>query len=133
MATHIGNEGSVAIGANTVAEVESWSITFTSTNTEKAAIGDTYVSRIAGLKDCSGTITCFWDETDSNGQESLTEGATVVLNLYPEGATSGDLYYTGNAIVDEVTVDVGGPNEIIKRTFTFSNVDDTGVASATVV
>ena len=30
--------------------------------------------------------------------------ATVTLNLYPEGATSGDTYYTGSAIITSVGV-----------------------------
>jgi len=132
MATHIGNEGVVKVSTNTVAEVESWSITFSSENAEYNALGDAYKRRTAGIKDCNGTITCFLDETDTNGQLAMTEGATVAINLYYEGATSGDEYWTGNVIIDEFTDDVGGPNEIIKRTFNFSNVDNTGVTTATV-
>ena len=132
MATHIGNEGSVAIGANTVAEVEAFSLTLTAAMAEKSALGDAFVSRTAGLKDATGTITCFWDETDTNGQLTLLAGATVVLNLYPEGATSGDVYWTGNAIITDVELAVSGPNDITKQTFNFANADNTGIATATV-
>ena len=40
-----------------------------------------------------------WDETDSNGQIVLQEATGVTLLLYPEGATSGDYFYTVPAIV----------------------------------
>lgn len=132
MATHIGNEGTVAIGANTIAEVASWSFTETLEMAEAPALGDTYIKRIAGLKDSSGSITCFWDETDSNGQEAMTVGATVVLNLYPEGATTGDVYFTGNALITERGTEVSGPNDTVGRTFSFVNVDDSGITQGTV-
>lgn len=133
MATHIGNEGTVKVGTNTVAEVESFSLTFTANVAEKTALGDTYVSRTAGVKDVNGTITCFWDETDTAGQEAITVGSTVAINLYPEGATTGDTYFTGNVMVTDVTVDLSGPNDITKRTFTFVNADNNGVTQSTVV
>jgi hypothetical protein len=132
MGTHIGNEGSVAVGANTVAEVESWSWTETVATAEKSAIGDSYVARIAGIKDGNGSITVFWDETDTNGQEALTIGATVTVNLYPEGATSTDKYLTGSCIVTEVTTDVGGPNEMIKKTISVVSSTNSGVTWGTV-
>ena len=49
----------------------------------------------------SGTVTieAAWDETDSNGQIALQEATGVTLLLYPEGADSGDYFYTVPAIV----------------------------------
>ena len=47
-----------------------------------------------------------WDETDTTGQEALDVGSSVTLNLYPEGADSGDAYYTGTAIVTGASVAV---------------------------
>jgi len=132
MATHIGSEGSVMIGAATVAEVESFSLTITSAVAEKTALGDSYVSRMAGVKDANGTITCYWDETNTTGQEALTAGATVALDLLPEGTTTGDTAYHGNALVTDVTLDVSGNNDITKRTFTFVNADNTGITEYTV-
>ena len=46
----------------------------------------------------------YWDETDTSGQGALTVGAEVTLNFYPEGATSGDTYYGGTAIVTGRTI-----------------------------
>ena len=45
----------------------------------------------------------FWDETDSSGQGALSIGSEVTLNVYPEGDTTGDTYYTGSAIVTGVS------------------------------
>ena len=66
---------------------------------------------------------------NSNGQQALTVGSTVVLNLYPEGADSGDYYWSGSAIVTgeshSVTLD-----DTIKSTFT---AQGTGVLTRSTV
>ena len=46
----------------------------------------------------------FWDETDTNGQTALAVGATVTLNFAPEGASTGDVKLTGNAIVTSKSI-----------------------------
>ena len=38
-----------------------------------------------------------------HGQGALTIGAAVELNIYPEGADTGDKYYQGNVIVTGVS------------------------------
>jgi hypothetical protein len=45
-------------------------------------------------------------------------GANVALKLYPEGATSGDTFYEGNALITEISrsVQTGAITEI---TFNF--------------
>ena len=40
-----------------------------------------------------------WDETDTSGQVALAVGSSVTLKFYPEGAVSGDTYYSGTALV----------------------------------
>jgi len=67
-------------------------------------MGDTARTYIAGLKTYTASIDCLWDETNTTGQGAMTVGATVTLNLYPEGATAGDIYYTGSAIVTGRTI-----------------------------
>jgi hypothetical protein len=46
-------------------------------------------------------MTAFWDETDTSGQGAMTVGASVTLNLYPEGATTGDNFATLTALITE--------------------------------
>ena len=97
MATHKGSEGIVKVGSNTVAEVTSFSFDETADTIETTALSNSAHSYVSDLVGFSGSIDCFWDETDTSGQGALTAGASVTLNLYPEGATSGDTYYSGTA------------------------------------
>ena len=66
-------------------------------------MGDTDRSFKAGLKSFTGSVEVFWDETDT-AQIALDVGAEVTLKVYPEGATTGDKYYSGSAIVTGRTV-----------------------------
>ena len=104
MATHKGSEGTVKSGANAIAEIRSYTITETADVLEDTTMGDASRTYLASLKTFSGSIECFWYETDTNGQLSLDPGSTVTINIYPEGSTSGDTYYTGSVIVTEKTV-----------------------------
>lgn len=101
MATHKGSEGVVKVGSNTVAEVRDWSFTITSDTTEDTTMGDTFRTYKPTLKSASGSISVYWDETDTTGQGALTAGSEVTLNLYPEGSDSTDTYYTGSVIITE--------------------------------
>ena len=121
MGTHWGNEGLVRVGSNTVAEVTEYEFTQSVTPVDDTAIGDAWKTHIAGsgIKEWSGSITCHWDEADTNGQEALVVGESVTLNLHPEGATSGDKYWTGTASITEVTMTVPMDGSTIRRTFNF--------------
>ncbi len=103
MANHKGSEGTVKIGANIVAEIKSWTIEESMDTMEDTTMGDTARTFQSGLKQWSGGLECFWDETDVSGQGALVIGASVALNLYPEGAVSGDTYYAGTALVTGIT------------------------------
>lgn len=118
MANHTGVDGLVKVGTNTVAEVRNWSISETADTIEDTTINDTSRTYQAGLKSWSGSLTAFWDETDTSGQEVLTVGSSATLNLYPEGATTGDIYYSGTAIINNVGISVptGG---MVERTYGF--------------
>nr|BAR32879.1 Phage major tail protein 2 [uncultured Mediterranean phage uvMED] len=129
MATHVGTAGVVKIGADSVAEVTGFNIDETNDTVEDTSLTDTAKSYIALRKDATGTIECHWDETDTNGQESLDVGASVTLNLYPEGADAGDAYYTGTALVTGASVAVT-MDGVISRTF---NVQFTGGVTHTTV
>lgn len=99
MANHKGSEGVVKVGSNTVAEVRDWSLEETADVIEDTSMGDAARTKKAGLTSASGSVNCYWDETDSTGQGAMTVGSEITLNLYPEGAMSGDTYATCAAIV----------------------------------
>ena len=106
MATHTGSEGTVRVGANTIAEIRSYSIEETSDTAEDTSMGDAYRTFKTTLKAWTGSVDVFWDETDTNGQVALAVGSEVTVNFYPEGATAGvsERYYQGSAIVTGKTV-----------------------------
>ena len=104
MATHTGSEGTIKSGANAIAEVRSYTITETGDTVEDTVMGDAARTYKASLKTWTASVEVYWDETDTTGQGSFDVGSTVTLNVYPEGATSGDMYYTGSAIVTEKSV-----------------------------
>jgi hypothetical protein len=118
MANHTGSEGVVKVGANTVAEVRDWSLSETADTIEDTSMGDSARTRKPGLTSASGSISAFWDETDTTGQGALTVGAEVTLNLYPEGATSGDTYASLSAIITEAGVSATFDG-MVEATFSF--------------
>jgi len=129
MATHKGSEGTVKSGSNTVAEIRSYTITETADVLEDTTMGDASRTYLASLKTFTGSIECFWDETDTNGQMSLDPGSTVTINIYPEGSSSGDVYYTGSVIITErsITASFDG---MVEASFSFQG---TGALSETTV
>jgi predicted secreted protein len=98
MANHLGREGLVKISSTTIGELRNYALSHSSDVVEDSVIGDTYRTRLATMKTWSASGDLYWDETDA-GQLLITIGSSVTLNLYPEGATAGDVYYTGSAIV----------------------------------
>ena len=99
MATHKGSEGTVHVGSNAIAEIKSYSLEESADTIEDTTMGDTARTYLASLTTFSGSIDVFWDETDTSGQVALAVGSSVTLKFYPEGAVSGDTYYTGTALV----------------------------------
>lgn len=104
MATHTGSEGTVKVGTAAIAEIRSYSVEQTSDTVEDTTMGDTWRTHKTTLRSWTASVDCFWDESDTTGQGALTVGSEVTLNLYPEGATTGDTYLTGTGIVTGKTV-----------------------------
>ena len=98
MATHTGSEGTIKIGANTLGELRSFSLETTGDTIETSNMGTTARTYKAGLTSWSGTASLFWDELDT-AQNACTTGSEITIAVYPEGATAGDKYYTGTAII----------------------------------
>ena len=99
MATHTGSSGVVKVGTNTIAEVRSFTLDTTAELLEDTTLTDTSKTFQVGKKGATASVECFWDETDTNGQIAIAEGSSVALNLYPEGADSGDYYFGGTWLV----------------------------------
>lgn len=104
MATHAGSEGTVKVGANAIAEIRSFSIEQSADTLEDTTMGDSARTYKPSLTTFTGSVDVLWDENDTTGQGALTIGAEVTLNLYPEGAVTGDTYLSGTAIVTGRTI-----------------------------
>ena len=103
MATHTGSEGTLKVGANTIGEIRSFSISESADTLEDTSMGDVARTYKSSLTTFTGSVDVFWDEADT-GQMAMTVGASVTFSAYPEGATAGDKYYTGTAIVTGLTI-----------------------------
>jgi len=116
MANHTGVSGLVKVGTATVAEVRSFTLSTTSELLEDTSLTDSSKTYQIGKKGATCSIECFWDETDANGQIAIVEGSQVTMALYPEGATSGDYYFSGTWLItgNSVSTPTDG---IIEATF----------------
>lgn len=103
MATFAGKDGIVKTGANTIAEVRSWELSTEAATVDTTVMGDEWESHSVTFKRWSGSVSALWDDTDTNGQETLTEGASITIHFLPEGETTGDEDYNGTATVTQVT------------------------------
>lgn len=110
MANHKASEGTVKVASNVVAEIRSYSLNESAPTIDDTEIGDTARTKKAGAVEASGSMECWWDETDTTGQGAMTVGSEVTLNIFPEGDSSGDTYETMSAIITgkEITGSEGG-------------------------
>jgi len=102
MATEYGWRGSAYDGANKVAEITDWEGTFDGQPVEITAFGDQWQKWAYTIRKASGTISGFYDHTDTNGQVALINqfldgGTMAVVWLYLY--VSGSKGYYGEAVV----------------------------------
>lgn len=119
MGTHAGSEGKVFIGTDQVAEVKSWSMEVTSDTVDASIIGTQWRKNQATIKGWSGSFDAFWDETEEEGQGALTAGATVTLNLYPEGNATGAKYWSGDVIITSISYQASFDG-LVEASFSFT-------------
>ena len=129
MANHTGQAGVVKLGTNAVGSVTGFSLDTTGDVIERSNLGSTAREYVAGRTSWTASIDTNFDETDSSGQLALTVGSTVALKLYPEGADSGDYYWSGSAIVTGESTPIV-LDDMRKTSFTLQG---TGVLTRTTV
>lgn len=119
MANITGVDGLVKIGANTVAELMSFSIEESANTIPDHVLGSTAATFKAGRTSWSGSIECNWDETDTTGQGAMTVGATVAITFLPEGATTGDVSLTGTAVIASASKSISD-DSIVTQSFSLT-------------
>ena len=98
MATHLGKDGLIKVGGETIAEVRSWSLSSSVEVVDGSRLGSDWKIQYPVQKSWHGSLSCFWDYEDT-GQGVLILGSVVTLQLYCEigisPAFSGTALITG--------------------------------------
>lgn len=119
MANHKGSEGLVKVGTNVVAELRSWEFTESGEVIEDTVLSDTARTYQAGNTGWSGSLSCWWDESDTNGQETLDAAASVSLHFHPEGTATNATSFSGSALITSIKRGAA-INSIVDAQFSFT-------------
>ena len=119
MANHKGSEGVVHIGTSAIAELRGWEYNEAAKPIEDTILSDAWETNQVGTKSWSGSAKAFYDETDTNGQEALTIGATGTVKFYPEGTGTSSTYKYGAMIVTGLG-NSANINGMVEKDFSFT-------------
>ena len=121
MASHTGVDGVLKYDSNPVAELTSWTLDVNQEPVESTVLGSSARSFKPGIITWTGSAECFWDESDTAQNQIDTDMATVdtkTLELYPEGTTSADTYFSGTVIISSISRN-SSVNGMITASFSF--------------
>lgn len=103
---------SASTSLTTLSYVRDWSLNFVTDQVDATALTDTNKTYVAGLPDVTGSVSGFHDDGGSDTLAAAQDGVARTFELYPEGTSSGSLYYTGTALWDfSLSGSVGGAVE----------------------
>jgi len=128
MATHTGSEGLIHIGTDLLGELKSWSLSESAGTIETTTLSDSAKTFVVGTTEWSGSCDCHLDEGDT-AQTALTAGASVTIKFYFEGATTGDKYYSGTALVESIERN-GAMDDMVNASFSFKGTGVLALATA---
>jgi hypothetical protein len=105
MPIYSGNDGVVKVGASPaeVSTVTEFQIETTAEVDRIDGMGDDWTDSIVTKKSWSGSMTCKRDASDTNGQETIVEGAVLPAEFYPDSDATGRKKLSGTVIVTGVT------------------------------
>lgn len=109
MATLLGKDGYVSVGAAGVGEMRGFSIEYTAETIDDTVMGETFRGFKTTYKGWTGTVDVLYDPADT-GQDAFAVGSLVTVNFYPEPQTVygtpdiGDEEITGTALVTGKTI-----------------------------
>lgn len=117
MANYHGKDGVVKVAGAAVAGVKTFSVTTTAKVADNSAMGQDWETHIEGktVKSWTATVECNYDQGDA-AQVALIEGASIALQLFPEGAPSGAHYLSGTATITSVGISQS-KDSTVPRTF----------------
>ncbi len=118
MTVHKGSTGTVKVGTNAIAEIVSFQFEESADTIESTALSNSARSYVSDLLGWSGSVECFYDPSDTNGQEAMSISSTVTLYLYNIGAESSDKYAYGSAIITGISRSNAG-GALVTSSFSF--------------
>lgn len=87
MTIKVGTDGTVW---NSVLGIKSASMKNGASNNDISTFGDTFIGRLQGLKDCSYSLSGFYDSTDTTGQTVIRDAwlndTTLWVGFLPDGS-----------------------------------------------
>lgn len=111
MAVYAGRKGVVYLSttgtgaATNVIKLTKWTLDQSTDKIEVTSFGDANKTYVQGLKDVKGTLTGFWDDTETKPFTAADSADGCKLYLYPSADASGKYWY-GPAWLD-VSIDTG--------------------------
>lgn len=107
-----------------IGQMSDWQFSETSEQIDASRMNNSCAkSFLAGAKATTGTVTCWWDDDDTNGQNVLIVGNTVHLKIYPGGTGSGLGFYktpSAGAVITSVERAGNGVDGVVGSTFGFA-------------
>lgn len=105
MARIAGRNGRLYVGitatgtAEPIAYLSKWALKFNSDKFDVTAFGDPNKSYVAGLPDCQGTYSGFYDTATAQLYTAATDGVARKFYLYPDTTTVSQ-FWSGTAFFD---------------------------------
>jgi len=94
--------------ATSVIKLNSWTLNLATDKFDVTSFGDSNKTYVQGLKDIQGTISGFWDDTETKPFAGASSTNGVKLYLYPDSVTPTKYAY-GIAWLDaSIETPVGG-------------------------
>lgn len=111
MARYSGKNGVIYMSttaagtASSVTGMASWSLSMPTDKIDVTAFGDTNKKYVVGLKDVTGSVSGWFDDTSDQLYDAMASGEAVKFYLYPSSAVTTKYFY-GTAFVD-FSIEVG--------------------------
>ena len=120
MATEVITDGFISVAGQDLSDrARQITVNFTADTPEDTAMGDTYRSRLVGLKDVTVTVEWLQDYGASNVDATLwaefdSSSTTAIVIRHDSGsASSTNPQYSGNVIVSDYTPVSGSVGDVI--------------------
>jgi len=89
---YLAIEGSTGV-ATLCIKLNSWTLNLATDKFEVTSFSDTNKTYVQGLKDIQGTISGFWDDTETKPFAGAASTTGVKLYLYPDSTTATKYAY----------------------------------------